>query len=429
MKDLSLQCALEARGDELIGAAMAIWDDRGIRWATLGPRRHGFPEMIDEQTRFPWGSFSKVVTAFIICQLAEEKRLSLDLAIGSLLPEFGQSFPPAARVTVRHLLCHTSGLTDLFEPLRDYRALYERLAEFTLLSQPGELLSYSNAGYALLGAVIRAITGRNWEDEVRKRLIEPLGLQTVAFLSGTPADDVGNAAIDHSIGADGLPIVAPNWPRVGGVLDAAGATLTSGIVDAVHVAAVLMHGRDRLAPSAQPLLGSEMLAEMQRLHAGMPGPSFLAGGWGLGWSYDPVRGQLSHMGGTSVYVLGEPSTGYVGVFLSSIPNGAMVGRELLADALRVDRPIFFPASAPDTNFETVAGRYGEGALSVAIEDRDRQLVADINMLDEAVALSPLSGQSFAIDLPGLRSEASFLGSGAQPTHLHIGLRALARVER
>lgn len=92
-------------------------------------------------------------------------------------------------VTVRQLLLHTGGFEgDLFEDTGrgddalDRYLVYLR-GNARQLSPPGAMFSYSNSGYAVLGALVAKLRGGTWESVVRKRLVEPLGARHMALLA------------------------------------------------------------------------------------------------------------------------------------------------------------------------------------------------------------------------------------------------------
>ncbi len=94
-----------------------------------------------------------------------------------LLPE--ASIDP--RITVRHLLTHTSGIDgDVFTDTGRGDDCVERyvalLGEVDRLFEPGTAYSYCNAGFVLLGRIIEVLDGRTWDESLKARLVEPLGL-------------------------------------------------------------------------------------------------------------------------------------------------------------------------------------------------------------------------------------------------------------
>jgi len=174
----------------------------------------------DLETRFNLGSINKVFTATVIRQLAAEGRLSLDDTLGRLLPDYPNR-DAAARVTVRQLLEHRSGVGgNIFgappggtrrevRSTRDYLVL---VVSAPLQFDPGTRQQYSNAGYVVLGAVIERLSGQSYYQAVRERILRPAGMTaTDAYaVDSLPA----NTAIGYTRGGPqaGPPGSAPTGP-------------------------------------------------------------------------------------------------------------------------------------------------------------------------------------------------------------------------
>ncbi len=146
-------------------------------------------EVVGAESVFEIGSITKMFTAAAILILAEEGRLSLDDAVGDYLPELGAR---GAEITLRHLLTHTSGLSSdwaVADPTAPAapRAVLDTLAARPPEFVPGARYAYTNNGYILLGYVVERVTGQPYPEVVRARLVEPLGLASVAPCASFPA--------------------------------------------------------------------------------------------------------------------------------------------------------------------------------------------------------------------------------------------------
>ncbi|MFE6778669.1 serine hydrolase domain-containing protein [Streptomyces sp. NPDC057702] len=149
---------------------------------------------------FRAASTTKSFVATVVLQLAAEGRLSLDDTVDRWLPGLiTGNGNDGRRITLRHLLQHTSGLHnyDTTEDTGDTSADFER-TRFDHV-EPGQLIAgslrhrpdfdpadpddpaprwnYSNTGYVVLGQVVQRVTGRSWADEVERRITGPLGLK------------------------------------------------------------------------------------------------------------------------------------------------------------------------------------------------------------------------------------------------------------
>ncbi|HYO47705.1 MAG TPA: serine hydrolase [Gemmatimonadota bacterium] len=180
-----------AAADAFSGAMLVARAGEPIFEGTYGEasKSYGVPNRAD--TKFNLGSMNKMFTAVSIAQLAEKGTLSYDDAIGKWLgpewvrPEVGE------KVTIRHLLTHTSGLGSFFndEFLRSSRGLYRDLDDWqslvrqdSLAFEPGTRWSYSNNGFHLLGVIVEKASGQTYYDYVREHVYEPAGMpNTDAF--------------------------------------------------------------------------------------------------------------------------------------------------------------------------------------------------------------------------------------------------------
>lgn len=134
-------------------------------------------------TLYELASASKQVTATAILRLEQKKRLRT----GDSLAKVFKGVPKdKEKVTIDHLLHHTSGLSpQLGKPYgwtgaRDQYV--KEMLEPPLVDEPGKKFSYSNVGYALLAAVVEEVTGESFEDHVRKELFQPAGLKDTGFI-------------------------------------------------------------------------------------------------------------------------------------------------------------------------------------------------------------------------------------------------------
>jgi CubicO group peptidase (beta-lactamase class C family) len=195
------------------GAVLGVWADGEQTITPYGVLNRGTGVEVTADSVFQVGSITKTWTATMIVQLAAEGRLGLDDPVVKLLPEA----PIDARITVRHLLTHQSGIDgDLFTDTGRGDGCLERyvglLADVDQLFEPGTAYSYCNAGFVVLGRIIEILDGRTWDESLRARLIEPLGLAATMTL---PEEAIlHRAALGHI--ADGSPVETWNLPRAVG---------------------------------------------------------------------------------------------------------------------------------------------------------------------------------------------------------------------
>ncbi|WP_316520510.1 serine hydrolase domain-containing protein [Kitasatospora brasiliensis] len=150
---------------------------------------------VDPQGRFRIGSISKVFTATVVLQLAAEGRIDLDGSVKRYLPDF-----PYEAVTVGQLLNHTSGLpggsndawgdgtTGWFEQHKfdwpSVEGIVASMAGQPLTFTPGTEQQYLGMNTFVAGLVVEKVTGHRYADELRDRIIRPLGLHDTSLPDG-----------------------------------------------------------------------------------------------------------------------------------------------------------------------------------------------------------------------------------------------------
>ncbi len=211
MPDWSARLSELAVAAEVPGAVLGIWHDGETTIAPYGVLNASTGVGTTADSLFQIGSISKPWTATMIVQLAAEQKLDLDDPVVKLLPEA----PIDPRVTVRHLLTHTSGIDgDVFtdtgrgdDCIEKYVGL---LGDVDSLFDPGTAYSYCNAGFVLLGRIIEVLDGRTWDESLKARLVEPLGLTRTVTL---PEEAIlHRAALGHLL-TDGSPVKTWQLPR------------------------------------------------------------------------------------------------------------------------------------------------------------------------------------------------------------------------
>jgi len=143
----------------------------------------------NSQSVFRIGSTSKQFTAASIVLLAEKEKLSLDDTLHNFFPDFPEY---AKKITVRHLLNHTSGIRDYLtiaylKGLQDNDFYTDKDVMRWLTNQtelnfdPGEEYVYSNSGYWLLGQIVNQVSEMSMADFAMQEIFEPLGMTNTHF--------------------------------------------------------------------------------------------------------------------------------------------------------------------------------------------------------------------------------------------------------
>jgi len=140
-------------------------------------------------TKFRLGSITKQFTATLILQLVEQGKIKLDGHITDYLPDYRKD--TGDRVTIHQLLTHTSGIPSYTErpdyPTEISRNTFlpadfvKKYASGDLEFEPGTKFSYDNGGYFILGAIVEKITGKPYEQVLKERIFDPLGMSDTGY--------------------------------------------------------------------------------------------------------------------------------------------------------------------------------------------------------------------------------------------------------
>ena len=161
----------------------------------------GIPNAPD--TKFRLGSITKQFTAMLIMQLVEQGKIRLDGKITEYIPDYPKA--TGERVTIHHLLTHTSGIpsytsmpkfvqelsrtpytpTDFIKVFRDLPLEFE----------PGAKFVYNNSGYFLLGVIIEKVKGKTYAQALEERIFKPLGMTNSGY--DVPAPILPNRAAGY----------------------------------------------------------------------------------------------------------------------------------------------------------------------------------------------------------------------------------------
>lgn len=263
----------------------------------------------DLSTRYRIASMTKSFTAAAVLSLRDEGILSIDLPIDEYATELNiiSHTPLGTRITIRHLLSMTSGLaTDdpwadrhLNATTDEMNALYQNGAVFAF--EPGTHFEYSNLGFALIGRVVKQITGRRIRDFVDERFLQPLQMTSTTWDPPTHHEWARPTRVeDGAIIADGLePLNDGEIAPMGG--------LWSTVGDLARWVIWLNQAHNNFdACTAQLNVASRLDMQVMHSYAGviaLDGEKAPTGyGYGLMMRDDPTLGTVnSHSGGLPGY--------------------------------------------------------------------------------------------------------------------------------
>lgn len=163
-----------------------------------GSTQYDYPlPLVTEDSLFQIGSVTKSFIAAIVLQLEEDPRyhFSLDDPFDTILPEYSQWHG----ATIRQLMNMTSGIPSYSDDETFFRLMLDKpyrnwypaeivafVYDQPLLFKPGTKWNYSNTNYLLLGMMIERLTGHSLNDEIKQRLIKPLGLDHTVYAPYRP---------------------------------------------------------------------------------------------------------------------------------------------------------------------------------------------------------------------------------------------------
>jgi CubicO group peptidase (beta-lactamase class C family) len=289
-----------------------------------GVRKLGESDVVTGGDLYDLGSNVKAMTATLIAFEVHEGRVSWDATLAGIWPEFADGMDPAwSRVTIEEVLHHRAGL-PAWETADDILALpdfpgdlcsqRQALARWLLAQAPafpvGEF-HYSNAGYALAGAILEKVSGATWESLLQSRLLGPLGMNA-SF--GWPAANGAHQPWGHvDDGSGGLVPFDPDGPLQFPPFLRPMGNLSLSVTD--YAKFVLMHlrglrGRDGVLPAEV----------IRRLHRS-------DGGYAMGWGVQRYQGRTVsfHLGSADIYsafAIIDPDANRAAVVLANGGNAA-----------------------------------------------------------------------------------------------------------
>ena len=317
---------------ELPGAVVLVGRGNDILYHRAFGHRAVQPsaEPMTEDTIFDLASLTKVVaTTTSVMQLVEQGRIRLRDPVAQFIPEFGAHGKD--RITILHLLTHTSGLAPDLPLEVEFSGADEavrRASALTPSAAPGERFVYSDINFFLLGDIVRRVSGERLDRYAKAHVFDPLGMKETMFL---PPDSLRpRIAPTERCRPAAWPCTDPAAPFLRGVVH----DPTARRMDGVAGHAGLFSTAADLSRFCRMLLNRGELDGVRVLQpatvARMTTPSTPATmkdvrglGWDIDSSYSSNRGELFPIGsfghtgftGTSLWI--DPAGGGYVIFLSN----------------------------------------------------------------------------------------------------------------
>ncbi|GAM08635.1 protein flp [Geobacter sp. OR-1] len=386
----------EMKKHDVTGLSIALVDDQRIVWAEgfgLADQENKIPA--SPETIYRAGSISKLFTATVAMQLAEQGKFDIDKPLQTYLPDFSirRRFEDVAPITPRNLMTHHSGLpSDYIKGMwtrraEPYATLLTPVRDEYAVQPPNTIFSYSNLGVTLLGLAEERVAGQDFAAFVQTSLLEPLGMARSSFAKGP--DKSAGAAKAYVKGDLGEEPELRNLPAGG---------LNSTVLDLSRLMQMVFS--DGMS-NGRRIISSASLGEMLRpQNSGIPlDLNFHVGlGWmlsGLGDIDIKNAGPVAHHSGATLYhrsmlaMLPDKKLGVV-VLANSATGGEVVNKlaaETLKLALEAKTGITQPEpiarvddenSIPEQQLASYEGRYATIAGVVPVTKESGYLRAEVN---------------------------------------------------
>ena len=260
-----------------------ILHKKGYGLANIEQNKPNTPETI-----FRIGSMTKQFTAMAILQLYDKGMLQINDYVEKYMP----GTMNGNKVTIKHLLTHTSGILESLDS--------------ELVFTPGDQISYSNAGYYLLGKIIEKVSGISYENYLQKNIFKPLGMDNTGYEH--PNSRARNSALGYKI-SDNDSYINVSEPDISGAY-AAGA---------LYSTAEDMYRWDQV-------LYTEKLIKTSTLNQAFSQMTLNDGSkakYGFGWMVNQWRGlkEVGHGGditGFNSYIARFPEEQFTVIVLSNV---------------------------------------------------------------------------------------------------------------
>jgi CubicO group peptidase (beta-lactamase class C family) len=341
--------------DNLVGLAVGVViDGKLVLGEGFGARDAEQGGAIDIHTAFRIGSITKLFTAMTALRLWKEGRLDLDGPAAAMLPELHTLVYPnadARPLSIRDILTHTAGLPLVLDLPAAARSdgltrdeLMKALDGLSLVRSPGLTYEYSNLGFALLGHIIAAASGKPYHDTIRAAILEPLGMtHTVWEPSEVPPPQL---ALGHAV-VDGRVVVVR--PSRHGANDAAGGLLST-VEDLARFLAFQLDAWPPRSDADDAPLARTTSREAQRMHVmrsfrARTAPVELAdggvegGATGVGLAWGVTHGcenpyVVAHNGAVNGYHASVRMLPHAGVGIIVLSNAGWADTDQLAEEIQ-----------------------------------------------------------------------------------------------
>jgi CubicO group peptidase (beta-lactamase class C family) len=442
--------ALKGRALELMnehqvpGVSIGLIVDGVEQYVSLGVTSVLHPLLVTPDTLFQIGSTTKAFVATLAMKLIQDRVLELDAPIRKYIPDFQvQDQTASEQATIKHLLTHTGGWLGDFEldTGNDTNALelyVNAMRDLPQLSPVGEMATYSNSGFILLGRVLEVASGKSLDALMRESVLEPLGLHDTVYWAFEAITK--RVAIGHKQSEDDQPEVITKWqlPRA----EQGDGSLVSSARNQL-----------RFARFHMGQLGDNPINAASRLEMQTPRETLAPGMQvGLCWlinNHVQANGkgmQIVTHGGHVTGFLSEfwffPNFNFAFTCLTNAENGAAFNREMnlwvLENLLDVPPTRPNPIELPTEQIERFVGWYGaqinaDDGIDISLTAQGLMLEVSMKSNNLEVPPSPIQPVSETIcagfEGPLAGRQIEFFELGQAFGKIRVGGRIFIRQER
>lgn len=388
------------------GVSVAVLVDGQVVEGAAGVVNRRTGVAVTPDSVFMIQSITKVWTATLVMQLVDDGLVELDVPVQAYLPGFRTADEGASsRITVRHLLTHTGGFEgDIWTATTAGDDALQRFVDDLVVgapqrARPGEMYSYCNAGYGVLGRLVEVLRGTTYARALRRYLAVPLGIEEIAFCADEALafrTAIGHVRPRPDEALRPLAVWAvlpPSNPAAGNQLAMSARAL---------IAFARMHLADGVAPDGTRLLSRASAPAMRERQVDQPAAVGGRAGQGLGWMLAKRPGVVEHGGdapGVAALLRTVPAHGVaVAMLTNSGEPGPLVNA--LVDPLLHDLAGVAPApglTAPAADVRVAEprrylGRYETRATRYDVmADEDGRIRAAVSDRNEALTMNELAG--------------------------------------
>ena len=318
-----------AESTDVPGAVSVVATAQGEpRFVSVGYADIATKRKITPDSLFWIASNTKAMAAAVLLTLVDEGKVSLDDSVEKYLPEFAQlkvqdrqapggTRPAASKPTIRQILSHTSGLAFFPQmPIDQWpmRLLATKAAQTPQPADSGTVYRYSNWGIDVAMAVVEVVTGNAWDLELKRRILDPLGMKDTTFF---PTDEqLSRLAVTYRLGSTAPKSMNVDqfqypyslhtrYPEAGGGLFSTPRDFIR-FFQMIAAKGVTREGRR--------ILSEKMVAEWTKKQT----PACISTSYSFGLNVQPDRGCVNHGGAYQTFGEANLKTGIARIYFVQI---------------------------------------------------------------------------------------------------------------